>query len=113
MSLAETRLKQSSPSAASLWHGGPPRLAKSRCPLLHDSRSSLLHPTAKPSGQGSRDFAGEARRCVARRLTRGPAVQGCANPGLDGPETPRWGMGVPQPGRRATTAGQPNLRGAE
>jgi hypothetical protein len=61
------------------WHGGPPRLAKSRCPRLRDSRSSLLHPTGNPSGQGNRDFAGEARWCVARRSTRGPAVQGCAN----------------------------------
>jgi hypothetical protein len=34
-------------------------------PRLCDSRSSrLLHPTASPSGQGSRDFAGETRWCV-------------------------------------------------
>ena len=51
--LAETRLKQSSPSAAALWHGGSPRLAKSRCPRLRDSRSRLPHPTASPFGQGA------------------------------------------------------------
>ena len=103
--LTETRLKQSSPSAVARGHGGAPRLAKSRnhpagspprqrpqtrrsfflalrTPRLRDSRRRLLHAPARPSVQGSRDFAGEARWCVVRRPTRGSAVQGCANPGL-------------------------------
>ena len=83
-----------------------------RGPRARDSRSRLLHPTANPSRQGSRDFAGEVRWCVARRPTRGPAVQDCANPGLDGPETP-GGWGAPQPGRRATTTAWTSMRGAE
>ena len=38
--------------------------------------------------------AGEARWCVARRPSRGPAVQGCDRSGLAGPETLARGWGV-------------------
>lgn len=133
--LAATRLKPSSPSAAALWHGEPPRLTKSRNhpagspprrrpqtrrsyfsrrgPLASAIREAGCSTIARPSGQGNRDFAGEARWCVARRSTRGPAVQGCDSPSLDGPAPPAGGWGAPQPGRRATTAAWASLRGAE
>ena len=83
--------------------GGPPRLAKSRCPRLSDPRSRPPYPTASPSGHGSRDLAGEARWCVTRRPVRGPAAQGRDNPGLGGLEDPRWRMG-------GAAAGQPQLQ---
>ena len=38
---------------------------------------------------------------------RGPAVQGCDNSGLDGPETPCWGDG----GRRSRAAAPLQQRG--
>jgi hypothetical protein len=63
------------------------------------------------SGQGTRDFAGEARWCVARRLTRGPAVQGWPIQAWTD-RRPLGGWGAPQPGRRATTAAWMSLREA-
>jgi hypothetical protein len=60
----ETRLKQSSPSAAAPVARRTAPAREVRRPRLGDSRSRPLHPPAKPSGQGNRDLAGEVREAM-------------------------------------------------